>query len=77
MTDELAYTISQFCKRFQVSRAGLYVLLKEKKAPPTYKVGYRRYISVSAAREWQARLEEEESTKVNPLGNKDLQVKGG
>lgn len=66
MSDDEAFTISDFCRRFRLSRARFYELLDQNQAPPTYKIGCRRYIRVGAALEWQSRLEEEERQKRQP-----------
>lgn len=60
MVDHIAMTVSEFCRAYRVSRARFYLLLSEGRAPQTYLVGCRRYIRTDAAKEWQARLEEEE-----------------
>jgi excisionase family DNA binding protein len=51
-----AFTVSEFIDLFKVGRSTAYQEIQSGRLP-TYKVGRRRYISVDAAREWQARLQ--------------------
>lgn len=53
-----AFTIHEFCKAFGFSHSQFYILDKEGKAPRSYFVGARRYVSYEAAREWQRQLEQ-------------------
>jgi predicted DNA-binding transcriptional regulator AlpA len=51
------YTILGFCADHHISRAFLYKLKKEGKAPKFFKVGRRTLITAEAAAEWRALME--------------------
>jgi hypothetical protein len=55
--DSQAYSIPQFCSAHSISRALLYILLKDGRGPAVMKVGKRTLISVEAAAAWRKRME--------------------
>lgn len=55
---KLALSIAEFCDRHEISRAFFYLLQREGRAPRTMLVGRRRLISIEAAAEWRARMEQ-------------------
>lgn len=58
MQDQLSYTVSEWCRKRRISRSVFYELLKDpQRAPRTYLIGSRRYVSKDADREWLERME--------------------
>ncbi len=55
---EKTYTIPELCDAYSISRSKSYEILKAGSGPRIMKVGRRTLISVKAAEEWQARIEE-------------------
>jgi hypothetical protein len=53
----------QWCKDNDIPVSTGYLLLKQGKGPHTFKVGRARFVSDEADREWQARMEAEQSPK--------------
>lgn len=51
--DIQSYTIKEFCSAFRISRSFFYKLQKQGKAPRTYKLGTRTFVSVEAAEKWR------------------------
>jgi predicted DNA-binding transcriptional regulator AlpA len=51
------FSIDEFCRSHDISRAMFYKLLKENKAPRIMCVGARRLISDEAAVEWRRAME--------------------
>lgn len=54
-----AYSIEAFCKTHHIARATYYLLVKQGKAPRTFRVGKKPLISVEAAAEWRRQMEAE------------------
>jgi hypothetical protein len=54
-----AYSIEEFCRRHDLSRATFFNLRKSGSAPRSMKAGKRRLITAEAAAEWRARMEAE------------------
>ena len=52
------FSIYEFCKAYQISRAFLYSLWKNGNGPKYFYVGTRRFISREAAHKWVRKLEE-------------------
>ena len=52
------YMIPEFCDAYSISRSKFYEILKAGFGPRIMKVGRRTLISVKAAEEWRARIEE-------------------
>lgn len=52
-----ALSFKQFCALYGISLSHLYALLQEGSGPRTMKVGGRRLVSRTAARDWQVQLE--------------------
>jgi len=55
-----SFGIKEFCASHGISRAQFYVLKDEGRAPRTYTVGRRRYVSAEAAAEWRRQMETKE-----------------
>lgn len=51
-----AFSIREFCLAHGISRALLYILLKNGKGPAVMKLGRRTLISAESAREWRERM---------------------
>jgi len=51
------FSVPEFCSAHRISRSFFYKLQKERKAPPTCKLGTRTLISAEAAAEWRRGLE--------------------
>ncbi len=60
MTEKAAFTIAQFCDRYQAGRTRVYEEITNGRLA-TYRVGRRRFISARAAEEWQRQLEQAET----------------
>jgi hypothetical protein len=58
-----AFTISQFCEAFQISRGMYHKLKKQGLGPREMIIGTRRLITIEAAREW---VREREATVAKP-----------
>jgi hypothetical protein len=55
----LAYSVEQFCKAHNISKATFYKLKKENRAPREMKVDGRPRISAEAAADWRRAMEAE------------------
>ena len=55
--DTTVYTIPEFCTAHRLSRALLYLFIRDGRGPAIMKVGRRRLISVEAAAEWRQRMQ--------------------
>ena len=53
----LAYSVPEFCAAHRISRALLYIMLRDGRGPRIFKAGRRTLISVDAAQEWRGRME--------------------
>lgn len=51
--DIQSYTVKEFCSAFRISRSFFYKLQKQGKAPQTYKLGTRTFVSVDSADKWR------------------------
>ena len=58
LTETLAFSIPQFCRRHSISRAHFYNLSKSGHGPALMRVGRRTLISAEAAAEWRRRMEQ-------------------
>ena len=58
LTEMLAFSIPEFCRRHGISRAHFYNLSKSGDAPVVMRVGRRTLISAEAAAVWRHRMEE-------------------
>lgn len=67
--DPPAYTVESFCTAHHMARSYFYVLKRQGKAPETYKLGRRTYISGEAAAQWRRRMQEETSVPCHPGGS--------
>jgi predicted DNA-binding transcriptional regulator AlpA len=56
--EKQSYSVFQFTKANNLSRATFYNLAKQGLAPKTMKVGRRTLITAEAAAEWRARMEQ-------------------
>jgi hypothetical protein len=52
-----AYSIAEFCRAHNLSRAFFYILLKRGNGPTVMKVGKRTLVSEEAAKDWRRRME--------------------
>ena len=52
-----ALGISEFCAAHSISRSSYYNLVREGRAPRTFRVGTKVLISVEAAAEWRRSME--------------------
>lgn len=57
MNNPTCFTIPGFCAEHHISKAFLYKLIKDGKAPRLFKVGRRTLISAEAASDWRALME--------------------
>jgi len=64
---EPSYTISDFCRSEQISRAFFYKLQREGKGPRTFNLGAMVRISADAIREWRQAREAEARLAVDKL----------
>jgi hypothetical protein len=55
--DEGAFSIDQFCKRYQICRSTFYKLLREGDGPVVIQIGARKRITPKAATDWERRME--------------------
>lgn len=62
-----AYSIEEFCELHSISRAKLYLLIKEGTAPTFMRIGKRRLISIEAAEQWRRRMEIDFNQSVEEL----------
>jgi predicted DNA-binding transcriptional regulator AlpA len=63
--DQKAYSVEQFCRQHDISRAFFYLMLARNTGPRTMKVGRRTLISESAAQEWREGLEQAQALKAS------------
>lgn len=54
--EPLAFTISGFCERHNISRRLFYNLLEQGRAPELMRVGSKPLVSVEAAAAWRKRM---------------------
>lgn len=66
-----AFTIAEFCEAYKVSRGRLHELEQAGLAPKTYRIASKPYVSLSAAQEWQARMESGAAENFKPLPAKN------
>lgn len=52
-----AFTVPEFCSAHRISRALLYIMLRDGRGPRIIKAGRRTLISCEAADEWRRRME--------------------
>jgi hypothetical protein len=52
-----AFTVAEFCEAHRISRALLYLLIREGRGPRLMKAGRRTLIAVDAAADWRRQLE--------------------
>lgn len=52
-----AYTVPEFCNAHRISRALLYVMLRDGRGPRLLKAGHRTLITLDSAAEWRHRME--------------------
>lgn len=69
--DKQAFTIAEFCESFKISRGRLHELDRAGLGPKTYRIASRPYISLSAAQEWQQRMEAGAAENFKPLPAKN------
>ncbi len=66
-----AFTIPEFCAAYKISRGRLHELEQAGLAPKTYRIASKPYVSLSAAQEWQARMESGAAENFKPLPAKN------
>jgi len=54
-----SFSVEEWCRHRKLSRASFYTLAQEGKAPRSYRVGSRRYISAEADAAWLREREAE------------------
>ncbi len=59
-----AYTVHNFCKAHQISKAHFYRMLRVGKGPKIIRLGARTLISAEAAAAWRKRMETDIKPKV-------------
>ena len=69
LTDSLAFSIPEFCRRHGISRAHFYNLSKSGHGPALMRVGRRTLISAEAAAEWRRRMERVDRDRVTEGGS--------
>ena len=69
--EKQAFTITEFCAAYKVSRGRLHELEQAGLAPKTYRIASKPYVSLSAAQEWQARMEAGAAENFKPLPAKN------
>lgn len=69
--DNHAFTLAEFCTAFKVSRGRLHELEQAGLGPKTYRIASRPYVSLSAAQEWQQRMESGAAENFKPLPAKN------
>ena len=52
-----AYTIAEFCHSHGISKSFFYILMQSGRAPGTFTLGRRRFISKESAAAWRHRME--------------------
>lgn len=62
-----AFTIAEFCEAYKISRGRFHELEKAGLGPKTYRIASRPYVSLSAAQEWQRRMEDGAAESFKPL----------
>ena len=62
LAEHRAMTVREWCEARRVSVPMFYKLAKQGRAPRSYRVGTRRFISNEADAAWQVQQEAEEST---------------
>ncbi|MHB0982909.1 MAG: hypothetical protein ACYC02_05930 [Thiobacillus sp.] len=74
--EKQAFTITEFCEAYKVSRGRLHELEQAGLAPKTYRIESKPYVSLSAAQEWQARMEAGAAANFKPLPAKNPGQRG-
>lgn len=69
--EKQAFTIAEFCEAYKVSRGRLHELEQAGLAPKTYRIASKPYVSLSAALEWQKRMESGAAENFKPLPAKN------
>ena len=69
--DKQAFTIGEFGEAYKVSRGRLHELDQAGLGPKTYRIASRPYVSLSAAQEWQQRMESGAAENFKPLPAKN------
>lgn len=65
--DRQAFTLTEFCRIYKVSRGRLYELQQAGLGPRIYHIASKPYVSVEAAQEWQRRMEQGAAADFRPL----------
>jgi len=65
LSENLAFSIDEFCKLHSISRAKFYLMINSGEAPKMMKVGRRRLISQEAALKWRQQMEQQAEKQNN------------
>jgi hypothetical protein len=57
LASKLAFSVPEFCRQHDISKALFYCLLRDGRGPVVMKVGGRTLISAEAASSWRKRME--------------------
>ena len=52
-----AYTIAEFCRSHSISKSFFYILMQSGRAPGTFTLGRRRFVTKESAALWRHRME--------------------
>lgn len=66
-----AFTITEFCAAFKISRSHFYQLQKSKIGPVTMNLGRRVCISYTSASDWAQKMELSEPFESEPTTDED------
>ncbi len=64
----MTFTVDQFCRSHNMSRATFYEIAKRGDGPTLMKVGKRTYVSAEAAAEWRRRMEQNTKARAVATG---------
>jgi hypothetical protein len=65
-----AFTVSEFCSAYRISRAHLYNLIGRGEGPAFFKAGRRTLISCTSAAAWARRMEALAAPRVTQRGGR-------
>lgn len=65
--EQKALTVAEFCKVYKISRGRFHELERVGLAPKIYRIASKPYVSLTAAQEWQARMESGAAENFKPL----------
>lgn len=65
--EKQVFTLPEFCKAYSISRGRLHELQQAGLGPDIYRIASKPYVSMSAAQEWQRRMEHGAAADFRPL----------